>query len=148
MVYQNTNFKICLSLFGCEVNILAKQHIVQWFGLQLNLKKSEITRDADLQSPLVAIFKLKANIGWCWNLRTVFLPLKKKKIVYVFENSVRKCLPRCFSLEPEAKTWRQFVFSRERAPLLKENIGFQIIIRASKRRIDHQPDRKGSSGRK
>ena len=74
-------------------------------------------------------------------------PFKARK-KYVFENSVRKCLPRCFSLEPEAKTWRQFVFSRERAPLLKENIGFQIIIRASKRRIDHQPDRKGSSGRK
>ena len=108
------------------------------FGLQLNLRKSEITRDADLQSPLVAIFKLKANIGWCWNLRTVFLPLKPEK-KYVFENSVRKCLPRCFSLEPEAKTWRQFVFSRERAPLLKENIGFQIIIRASKRGIDHWP---------
>ena len=31
MVYQNTNFKICLSLFGCEVNILPKQHIVQWY---------------------------------------------------------------------------------------------------------------------
>ena len=30
MVYQNTNFKICLGLFGCEVNILPKQHIVQW----------------------------------------------------------------------------------------------------------------------
>ena len=30
MVYQNTNFKICLSLFDCEVNILPKQHIVQW----------------------------------------------------------------------------------------------------------------------
>ena len=28
MVYQNTNFKICLSLFGCEVNILPKEHIV------------------------------------------------------------------------------------------------------------------------
>ena len=28
MVYQNTNFKICLSLFGCEVKILPKQHIV------------------------------------------------------------------------------------------------------------------------
>ena len=29
MVYQNTNFKICLSLFGCEVNILPNVHIVQ-----------------------------------------------------------------------------------------------------------------------
>ena len=28
MAYQKTNFKICLSLFGCEVNILLKQHIV------------------------------------------------------------------------------------------------------------------------
>ena len=28
-VYQNTNFKICLSLFGCEVNILPNVHIVQ-----------------------------------------------------------------------------------------------------------------------
>ena len=56
-----------------------------------------------------------------------------------FQNIVRKCLPRCFSLEPEAKTWRQFVFSTERPPLLKENIGFQIIIRASKRGIDHRP---------
>ena len=54
-----------------------------WFGLQLNLRKSEITRDADLQSPLVAIFKLKANIGWCWNLRTVFLPLKPEKNMYL-----------------------------------------------------------------
>ena len=56
---------------------------------------------------------------------------------------VRKCLSRCFSLEPEAKTWQQFVFSTERAPLLKENIGFQIIIRASKRGID-QPQRSGA----
>ena len=29
MVYQNTIFKICLSLFGCEINILYKEHIVQ-----------------------------------------------------------------------------------------------------------------------
>ena len=29
MVYQNTKFKICLSLFGCEVNILPNVHIVQ-----------------------------------------------------------------------------------------------------------------------
>ena len=28
MVFQNTNFKICLSLFGCEVSILPKVHIV------------------------------------------------------------------------------------------------------------------------
>ena len=26
---NDTNFKICLGLFGCEVNILPKQHIVQ-----------------------------------------------------------------------------------------------------------------------
>ena len=30
MVYQDINFKICLSLFGCEVNILPNVHIVQW----------------------------------------------------------------------------------------------------------------------
>ena len=105
------------------------------FGLQLNLRKSEITRDADLQSPLVAIFKLKANIGWCWNLRTVFLPLKpeEEKIVYVFENSVRKCLPRCFSLEPEAKTWQQFVFSNGAAASLERKHWFSnycSVVRA------------------
>ena len=30
MIYQDTNFKICLSLFGWKENILPKQHIVQW----------------------------------------------------------------------------------------------------------------------
>ena len=31
MVYQDINFKICLSLFGWKENILPKQHIVQWW---------------------------------------------------------------------------------------------------------------------
>ena len=30
MGYQDRNFKICLSLFGCEELKLPKQHIVQW----------------------------------------------------------------------------------------------------------------------
>ena len=30
MGYQDTNFKICLSLFGCEELKLHKQHIVHW----------------------------------------------------------------------------------------------------------------------
>ena len=30
MIYQDINFKICLSLFGWKENILFKQHIVQW----------------------------------------------------------------------------------------------------------------------
>jgi len=29
MIYQDINFKICLSLFGWKENILPKQHIVQ-----------------------------------------------------------------------------------------------------------------------
>ena len=29
MIYQDTNFKICLSLFDWKENILPKQHIVQ-----------------------------------------------------------------------------------------------------------------------
>ena len=38
MVYQNTIFiKICLSLFGCEVNILHKQHIVHWNDHRVHL---------------------------------------------------------------------------------------------------------------
>ena len=36
MIYQDTNFKICLSLFGWKENILPKVHIVHcrwpWFG--------------------------------------------------------------------------------------------------------------------
>ena len=31
MIYQDINFKICLSLFGWKVNILDKMHIVQCF---------------------------------------------------------------------------------------------------------------------
>ena len=30
MIYQDTNFKICLSLFGWKENILPKMHIVHW----------------------------------------------------------------------------------------------------------------------
>ena len=30
MIYQDANFKICLSLFGWKENILPKEHIVQW----------------------------------------------------------------------------------------------------------------------
>ena len=30
MIYQDINFKICLSLFGWKENILPKEHIVQW----------------------------------------------------------------------------------------------------------------------
>ena len=29
-IYQDANFKICLSLFGWKENILPKEHIVQW----------------------------------------------------------------------------------------------------------------------
>ena len=41
MIYQDINFKICLSLFGWKVNILPKMHIVHWQeyfpGLDLTL---------------------------------------------------------------------------------------------------------------
>ena len=30
MIYQDTNFKIYLSLYGWKENILTKQHIVHW----------------------------------------------------------------------------------------------------------------------
>ena len=33
MIYQDKNFKICLSLFSWKENILHKQHIVQWGAL-------------------------------------------------------------------------------------------------------------------
>ena len=59
-------------------------------------------------------------------------PFKARK-KYVFENSMRKCLPRCFSLEPEAKTWQQFVFSTERAASLERKHWFSnycSVVRA------------------
>ena len=34
MVYQDINFKICLSLFGWKENILPKQHIVQCIAME------------------------------------------------------------------------------------------------------------------
>ena len=49
------------------------------------------------------------------------------------KNIVRKCLPRCFSLEPEAKTWQQFVFSTERAASLERKHWFSnycSVVRA------------------
>ena len=36
MIYQDINFKICLSLFGWKENILPKQHIVEKIFLQVN----------------------------------------------------------------------------------------------------------------
>ena len=35
IIYQDTNFKICLSLFSWKENILPKLHIVQWLYLLL-----------------------------------------------------------------------------------------------------------------
>ena len=71
MVYQDINFKICLSLFGWKENILPKQHIVHW------RKPGKVENGAVLsfgQSPLAC--------GCCFTAKTLesVLPVM---IVYV-----------------------------------------------------------------
>ena len=56
MIYQDTNFKICLSLFGWKENILLKLHIVYWYHFHQSLLCALI---------LTIVVNCYCNINFC-----------------------------------------------------------------------------------
>ena len=63
MMYQDANFKICLSLFSWKENILYKQHIVQRCGL--NIKHVVLYEG----TPVHAILNHKNSTGFAEGVR-------------------------------------------------------------------------------
>ena len=79
MGYQDRNFKICLSLFGCEELKLPKQHIVHW---RIPMSSSEIwfsqMKDSHAMIPKEAWCGAKNEIG-------VF-PIRHQNYLYLCTN--------------------------------------------------------------